>query len=195
LGDLMKYFFGSFVEHLLWGRLQPSLEGTPDFSPPASSSRPPVRGQAKARRWTLSISWGRLQSAEGFSPNFFGFVYGRCAGAEDARNSPHIENGGLKGRLQAKLPAAQKTKSERVALPPSSPDYKICLPRRSKPVSAPRTREISSQRCRRGTRIVQSVTQARASCARIALDKLKHVQPAVSQIRNRRRRPRSVTAV
>jgi len=108
----MKYFFGSFVEHLLWGRLQPSLEGTPDFSPPASSSRPPVRGQAKARRWTLSISWGRLQSAEGFSPNFFGFVSGRCAGAEAREFRRPSKNGGLKGRLQARLPAAQKTKAE-----------------------------------------------------------------------------------
>jgi hypothetical protein len=30
-------------------------------------------------------------------------------------NSPHIENGGLKGRLQARLPAAQTAKRQKLA--------------------------------------------------------------------------------
>jgi len=39
-------------------------------------------GGLSGRPWSLAISWGRLQPAEGFSPNFFGFIYGRRAGAE-----------------------------------------------------------------------------------------------------------------
>jgi hypothetical protein len=44
------------------------------------------------------------------SPTFFGFVDGQEAVLKPEK-SASIENGGLKGRLQARLPAAQNAKA------------------------------------------------------------------------------------
>ncbi len=49
--------------------------------------------------------WGKMASCEGFGPLFFGFLYSP-GGVEGARNSSGIETGGLKDRLQARLPNA-----------------------------------------------------------------------------------------
>jgi hypothetical protein len=53
----------------------------------------------------LAISWGRLQSAEGFSPNFFGFAFGRCAVQKTREIRRTSKTAGWKARLQARLPA------------------------------------------------------------------------------------------
>jgi hypothetical protein len=54
--------------------------------------------------------WGRLQSAEGFSPTFFGFVYGHAAVLKPKKFVAYrIQR--PEGRLRARLPASRKAKA------------------------------------------------------------------------------------
>jgi len=55
-----------------------------------------------------NATWRWLRRAEGFIPTLYGFVCKPGGGAEARKNSLRIGNGGLKGRLQAGLPATQK---------------------------------------------------------------------------------------
>jgi hypothetical protein len=78
-------------------------------------STPRVYSSFLEKRLGFGFSWGRLHSvcgslqlAEGFSPNFFGFVYGRCVGTEARDNYDGIS--GEDGFLEIFAAICFKTK-------------------------------------------------------------------------------------
>jgi hypothetical protein len=54
---------------------------------------------------------GQASACGGLQPDFLGLRLQAVFGAEASRKSSRIENGGLKGRLQARLPATRSVRA------------------------------------------------------------------------------------